>query len=275
MNRILGGVTAVLQPNEELVAHQPARPTTAFTGFIEHLRRDSCLGSLPFEFLADPTKAGGASVRLVVAKAGRYFSHRQNIIIKRFLNPYFQYWLGTKINRGDLPSARNWWKVEWMTPRSVTVDAGRDAVSDRADLEMGRTTIEDDFAARGYQYEKTMRKRAKNFLFLEKLAKDTGLNRDDLFRFSPQGGMEGAAGNKQQVDKDGNPIPDESGKNPLIEDGLDYEDIKDTVGELEPETTQPDVGTGVTPIVRNETPVDSIPKQNIGRSRPVDQSFVG
>jgi capsid protein len=276
MNRILGGVTAVLQPNEELIAHQPARPTTAFTGFIEHLRRDSCLGSLPFEFLADPTKAGGASVRLVVAKAGRYFAHRQQIIIKRFLNQYFQYWLGTKINRGDLPSARNWWKVEWMTPRSVTVDAGRDATSDRADLEMGRTTIEDDFAARGYQYEKTMRKRAKNFLFLEKLAKDTGLNRDDLFRFSPQGGMEGAAGNKPQVDKEGNPIPDESGKNPLIEEGLEYEDIKDTVGELEPETESPDISTGVEPIKNNERPVyETLPKQNQGRSKPIDNSYNG
>jgi len=275
MNRILGGVTAVLQPNEELISHQSARPTTAFTGFIEHLRRDSCLGSLPFEFLADPTKAGGASVRLVVAKAGRYFSHRQNIIIKRFLNPYFQYWLGTKINRGDLPSARNWWKVEWMTPRSVTVDAGRDAVSDRADLEMGRTTIEDDFAARGYQYEKTMRKRAKNFLFLEKLAKDTGLSRDDLFRFSPQGGMEGAAGNKPALDKDGNPLPDESGKNPLIEEGLEYEDIKDTVGELEPETEAPDVSSGVTPIERNERPIEALPKQNQGRSKPIDNSYNG
>ena len=276
MNRILGGVTAVLQPNEELISHQSARPTTAFTGFIEHLRRDSCLGSLPFEFLADPTKAGGASVRLVVAKAGRYFSHRQNIIIKRFLSPYFQYWLGTKINRGDLPSARNWWKVEWMTPRSVTVDAGRDAVSDRADLEMGRTTIEDDFAARGYQYEKTMRKRAKNFLFLEKLAKDTGLNRDDLFRFSPQGGMAGATGNKPAVDKDGNPLPDESGKNPLIEEGLEYEDIKDTVGELEPETASPDISTGVTPIENNERPVyEALPRQNQGRSKPIDNSYNG
>jgi hypothetical protein len=163
-----------------------------------------------------------------------------------------------------------------MTPRSVTVDAGRDATSDRADLEMGRTTIEDDFAARGYQYEKTMRKRAKNFLFLEKLAKDTGLNRDDLFRFSPQGGMEGAAGNKPQVDKEGNPIPDESGKNPLIEEGLEYEDIKDTVGELEPETESPDISTGVEPIKNNERPVyETLPKQNQGRSKPIDNSYNG
>jgi hypothetical protein len=141
---------------------------------------------------------------------------------------------------------------------------------------MGRTTIEDDFAARGFQYEKTMRKRAKNFLFLEKLAKDTGLNRDDLFRFSPQGGMEGMNNkNQPQVDKDGNPLPEQSTRNPLVEDGLDYEDIKDTVGELEPETDEPEISKGVSPIERNERPVEALPKQNQGRSKPIDNSYNG
>jgi len=269
MNRILGGVTAVLQPNEDLVAHQPARPTTAFTGFIEHLRRDSTLGSLPYEFLADPTKAGGSAVRLVVAKAGRYFSQRQNIIIKRFLNPYFQFWLGTKITRGDLPSAKNWWKVDWMVTKPVTVDAGRDAASERADLEMGRTTIEDDFASRGYQYEKTMRKRAKNFLFLEKLAKDTGLERDDLFRFSPQGG----AGN--QVNQQATATMGEDGKVvPIPEKEVaDYDEVKDKVGETEPDTAPPEIPEGVSPINSTNIAVDSIPKQNAGLSRSVEQSY--
>jgi capsid protein len=268
LNRILGGVTAVLQPNEELLAHQPARPTTAFTGFIEHLRRDSVLGSLPYEFLADPTKAGGSAVRLVVAKASRYFSKRQNIIIHRFLNPYFQFWLGTKINRGDLPSAKNWWKVDWMTTRSVTVDAGRDAVNERADLEMGRLTLEDDFASRGLQFEKAMRKRAKNFLFIEKLASDTGLNRDDLFRFSPQGGD-----NSQQ----GAPAPNgqpQQGQPPVGE-GIEMEDIKDKVGENEPETESPDVSQiGIDPIQKTESTVDLLPKQNQGLSRSLDQPYL-
>lgn len=280
MNRILGGVTAILQPNEELVAHQPARPTTAFTGFIEHLRRDSTLGSLPYEFLADPTKAGGASVRLVVAKAGRYFAKRQNIIIHRFLNEYFKYWLGTKIARGDLPNARNWWKVDWMTTKPVTVDAGRDSANERADLEMGRITIEDDFAMRGYQYEKTMRKRAKNFLFLEKLAKDTGLSREDLFRFSPQGGGNtNSSGMQPKMGADGKPLIGPDGKpifeKPEVAEGMEYEDIRDRVGESEPESAPPEVPSGIAPVQKTEMPVDAIPKQNGGLSRPVDQSFYG
>jgi capsid protein len=279
MNRILGGVTAVLQPNEELIAHQPARPTTAFTGFIEHLRRDSVLGSLPYEFLADPTKAGGSAVRLVVAKAGRYFAKRQNIIIKRFLNEYFKYWLGTKISRGDLPSARNWWKVDWMTTKPVTVDAGRDSANERADLEMGRVTIEDDFAMRGYQYEKSMRKRAKNFLFLEKLAKDTGLSREDLFRFSPQGGGNTNSNMQPKLDADGKPIIGPDGK-PVFETkdvagDMGYDEIKDRVGEGEPETAEPKVSKGISAVEKTEMPVDAIPKQNGGLSRPVDQSFYG
>lgn len=277
LDRVLGGVTAVIQPNEELVAHQPARPTTAFTGFIEHLRRDSVMGSLPYEFVADPTRAGGASVRLVVAKAGRYFSKRQNIIIKRFLNPYFQYWLGTKIMRGDLPAARNWWKVDWMVTKNVTVDAGRDAQNERADLEMGRNTLEDDFAARGLQFEKTMRKRAKNFLFLKKLAEDTGLDREDLFRFSPQGG--GPSPNemgKPVIGPDGKPVIGPDGK-PVMEqpeptEGVEMQD--DLVGANQPQTAEPSIGAGIDAINETTMSVDSIPKQNQGLSVPKDQSFL-
>lgn len=269
LDRVLGGVTAVIQPNEELVAHQFARPTTAFNGFIEHLRRDSVLGSLPYEFVADPTKAGGASVRLVVAKAGRYFAKRQNLIIKRFLNPYFQYWLGTKINRGDLPSAKNWWKVDWMVTKNVTVDAGRDAQNERADLEMGRNTLEDDFAARGLQFEKTMRKRAKNFLFLKKLAEETGLDREDLFRFSPQGGGPSPSEMGQPVGPDGQPIPQDQGVEMAEEQAPE-----DMVGANQPETQEPSIDGGTSPINETDVSVDFVPKQNEGLSAPRDQSFL-
>jgi capsid protein len=277
LDRVLGGVTAVIQPNEELVTYTPARPTTAFTGFIEHLRRDSVMGSLPYEFLADPTKAGGSAVRLVVAKASRYFSKRQNIIISRFLNPYFQYWLGTKINRGDLPSAKNWWRVEWMVTKNVTVDAGRDAQNERADLEMGRNTLEDDFAARGLQYEKTMRKRAKNFLFLKKLAKETGLDREDLFRFSPQGG--GPSPNemgKPVIGPDGQPVIGPDGK-PLMQtvdpqEGIEMQD--DLVGATQPETSEPSIDGGTSPVNETTISYETLPKQNEGLSLPKEQTYI-
>jgi hypothetical protein len=134
---------------------------------------------------------------------------------------------------------------------------------------MGRTTIEDDFASRGYQYEKTMRKRAKNFLFLEKLAKDTGLERDDLFRFSPQGG----AGN--QVNQQATATMGEDGKVvPIPEKEVaDYDEVKDKVGETEPDTAPPEIPEGVSPINSTNIAVDSIPKQNAGLSRSVEQSY--
>lgn len=259
VNRVLGGVTAVLQPNEDIVPYQSARPTTAFTGFIEHLRRDSVMGSVPYEFTADPTKAGGASVRLVTAKAGRFFSHRQNIIIQRFLKPYFQFWLGTKIDRGDLPSARNWWKVEWVCPKSITVDAGRDSANERADLEMGRTLPSDDFQSRGMGFEKAIRKKARDLAYIDKVAKDTGIDPNRLWK---QGINQPAtpAGQPPQpaVDKNGIPLEQPpqppTPKNPLTND--------------DPELENPDVsGEGVEPATETELSVDTIPRQNQGLSR--------
>jgi capsid protein len=270
-NRILGGVTAVLQPNEDLVSYTPARPSSAFTGFIEHLRRDAVLGSIPYEFLVDPSKIGSASTRLIAAQASKYFEKRQNVIIARFLTLYYRFWLGHKIHNKEIPNAKNWWKCEWMTPRNVTVDAAKDGANDRADIEMGRTTLEDDFAARGYHFEKTMRKRAKNFLFLEKLAKDTGLSRDDFVRFSPQGGMGGQGAVKNAPGNDTFSVDQQQGQ-PEVGDNMD--EVYDRVDENVPELSKPDISKGVDPLEHNEGTVDELPKPNEGLSRNLEQPYL-
>jgi hypothetical protein len=257
LNRVLGGVTQILNPNEELIPYQSARPTSAFTGFIEHLRRDSTMGGLPFEFVADPTRAGGASVRLVTAKVGRYVSHRQNIIINRFLKPYFQFWLGTKINKGDLPSAKNWWKCEWVCPKSVSVDAGRDSANERADFEMGRILPSDDFQGRGLGFEKSIRKKARDLAFIDRVSKETGVEASRIWKQSqfpqPQQAQQPMA-----KDELGNPIPPNPQEAKQVVDPLDNN---------EPELEAPNVSDqGVAPADET-TSVDIIPKQNQGLSR--------
>ena len=67
LQKIVGGKLVALKPGESLESFQPNRPSPTFTGFLEHLRRDSALGHIPFEFAADSSKVGGAGVRLVVA----------------------------------------------------------------------------------------------------------------------------------------------------------------------------------------------------------------
>jgi capsid protein len=280
LNRILGGVTAVLGNNESLVSYQSARPSSAFSGFIDHLRRDAVMGGLPYEFVADPTRAGGASVRLVVAKAGRFFSHRQSIIINRFLQDYFQFWLGLRIDRKEIPNARNWWKTEWVCCKSVTVDAGREGANERADLDMGRIPPSDDFQSRGYGFEKTIRKLARDHAFIQKVSKETGVPEEKLWRKSPTGGagQQKPAANTIPEGALGVVMPGPDGQPQIVPIdqivGQAAEELPgDPLTNSEPELAPPPKQPAVEPTSQMETSVDTLPKQNPGLSRNREQPF--
>ncbi|MGC9452655.1 MAG: hypothetical protein ACP5I4_14550 [Oceanipulchritudo sp.] len=126
------------------------------------MKRDSSAGVLPYEFVLDPTKVGGASVRLIVAKADRRFSYRQLILIQRFLRPTWGWVIGDAIDRGELEPMKSWNKVAWVTPRRITVDAGREAQQNRADVETGLKTLDDHFAELGMDFREELEKRAQN-----------------------------------------------------------------------------------------------------------------
>src|ERR1051325_7000973 len=162
LQMIVGGKLVALKPGESLDSFQPNRPSPTFTGFLEHLRRDSALGHIPFEFAADSSKVGGAGVRLVVAKADRRFSYRQLILIERFLRPVWLTVIGDAIATEQLPEVENWTKVAFTTPRRITVDAGREAQQNRADVELGIKTIAEHFAEQGMDFAEEMEIRARN-----------------------------------------------------------------------------------------------------------------
>jgi capsid protein len=156
----IGGKILALSPGERLESFTSNRPNPTFNGFMEHLIRDSLAGILPYEFVHDPAKAGGASMRLIVAKAARKFSHVQSVLMNRLLTPVWGYIMGDAINSGAVPSTENWNKVLWTTPKSVTVDAGRDAAQNRADIEYGLKTIGDNCIEEGEHFSTMVRRRA-------------------------------------------------------------------------------------------------------------------
>lgn len=162
IQQILGGKVVALKPGESVESYQSKRPSQVFTGFLEHLKRDSSAGVLPYEFVLDPAKVGGAGVRLIVAKADRRFSYRQLILIQRFLRPTWGWVIGDAIDRGELKPVKGWNKVTWVCPRRVTVDAGREAQQNRADVETGLKTLEDHFSEIGMDFREELEKRAQN-----------------------------------------------------------------------------------------------------------------
>ncbi len=172
LQKIVGGKLVKLEPGESLDSFQSNRPSPTFTGFLEHLRRDSALGMIPFEFAADSSKVGGAGVRLIVAKADRRFSFRQMILERRLIRPVWAWVIGDAIERGLLPTAPNWWKICTVPPKRVTVDAGREAQQNRADVEMGLKPLSDHFQELGADFGEEIERRAADArLILETASK--------------------------------------------------------------------------------------------------------
>lgn len=178
----IGGKILSLAPGEKLDSFQSNRPNDSFNGFIEHLQRDSAAGVLPYEFTADPTKAGGAAVRLVVSKAERHFGARQHMFMTRFLTPVWGYVIGNAIANGEIPANDNWSKVNWVTPRRVTVDAGREAAANQRDIEMGLKTLSDHFAELGMNPRDEIRRRASDARLLIDTATEFNVPLSMLYR---------------------------------------------------------------------------------------------
>ena len=171
----MGGKIIALEPGEDFQSFTSNRPSPAFTGFLAALERDIAQGVLPYEFVGDPTKAGSASIRLISAKAGRVFGKYQSVLINTLCNPTWGYVIGTAIANGELPDDESWNEVSWTTPKSVTVDAGRDAANDREDLRLGLLSFSEVFNQRGMNFEEEAEVRAQNVRYLLDLATTYGV----------------------------------------------------------------------------------------------------
>lgn len=180
----LGGKFIALEPGEDLVSFQSNRPSPTFNGFLEAIQRDIARGILPYEFTNDPSKIGGAVVRLVVAKMDRVASRHQQILIDQVCNPTWGYVIGDAIAKGELPSIDGWQKASWTTPKRVTVDAGREAANDRADIEMGLMSMSELYSQRGMDFREEMEKRAADMAFIRDLAARNGIPFELLFKQS-------------------------------------------------------------------------------------------
>ena len=177
----MGGKAVVLESSDRFESFESKRPNSTFVGFLAALEKDIC-SILPYEFVKDPNSAGGAAVRLVTAKAARVFGKYQNIIIERFCQPTWEYIIADGIAKGEIPDDPRWWSASWTTPKSVTVDAGREAANDRADIEMGLMSMSELYGQRGLDFRSEMEKRAADMAHIQNLAKQYGIPFELLFR---------------------------------------------------------------------------------------------
>lgn len=169
----MGGKILALEPGEDLQLLASNRGSQAI-GFLAALERD-IVRVLPYEFVSSPEKIGGASVRLVTAKAGRVFGKYQSVIITTLCQPSWGYVIGQAIANGELPDDPSWTEVSWTTPKSVTVDGGRDSANDREDLRIGLLSFSEVYNQRGMNFEEEAEIKAQNVRYLLDLSKTYGV----------------------------------------------------------------------------------------------------
>lgn len=159
-----------LGPGEKIEMVSPTRPNSSFEPFAKFLIRDVAMGlGLPVEFVYDPASVGGAGMRFVVAKAQRRFEQRQRLLIDRFCNRAWRYFIGTAIANRDLPADEDYAKVTWQTPKSLTVDAGREAQQERENYKAGLSSLQSYYGELGLDWEEQTRQIAKEKEFIASL----------------------------------------------------------------------------------------------------------
>lgn len=177
----VGGKILALAPGEKLESHTSTRANENFQTFIESMNRDSVGGVLPYEFCVDPSKAGSSGIRLVAAKAQRMFEARQRVLIDKLCNPTWAYVISKAITNGDLPPNDNFHKVNWVTPRKVTVDAGRDAAANLRDVQAGLKTFSDHYAEQGMDFIDETERRLWEQKYIKTRCKEEGVEPWRLF----------------------------------------------------------------------------------------------
>ena len=142
----------------------------------------------PYDFSLDPSKIGGAVVRLVAAKAQRTVEKNQRLV-RKLARRIDGYGLAKAIKLGLLswPPGGDWYSWHYQGPRRLTVDAGRDASAAREDYKLGLTTLSELYAERGLHWEDELQKRIDEQRVLLDAAKAAGIDPNRVQLLTPNG----------------------------------------------------------------------------------------
>jgi len=123
-----GNIIPKLKPGEAIQSFKNEHPTGAFEPFIATILGEIARGiGLPPEAMMLTTGAAGTEFRGILEVAQNFLERLQQMLVDQFCRPYWKYWVWHEIQAGRLPyPGDDWWRCDWIAPRKITVDNGRD-----------------------------------------------------------------------------------------------------------------------------------------------------
>lgn len=166
------------------------RPTLNQREFSADLVRQAIHGiGWSVDYALDPTKAGGANMRIVVENCNRTLDFLRKVIEKR--RKWVDGWRVAKaIKAGWLAASNDWWRWEYQFAARLTADKKYDSEVDINEMVSGVGTQSGSCARRGLWWEDVNNQKEKEirdkFTRAKKLAAEFGL---DIREVIPQMGM--------------------------------------------------------------------------------------
>src|SRR6185436_10679447 len=152
-----------------LKAHISDRPTANQGEFEARIIRANFAGmEWSVDFSLDPTKVGGAPMRVVVDKINRSITSDQDLILDGACRRYYSYVLAQAMSvpLSLLPFNTEWFKWEFQGPAKLTADAKYNSDVDALEIRIGIKARTKALAERGESLEDVRNLREKEAIDL-------------------------------------------------------------------------------------------------------------
>lgn len=180
---------ATLAPGEEMKTVEAVRPNSAFSPFTHEMLRGfaAVLGMSGEQVHNDYSEASWSSARAGIVEAEKTFVRRTEEFSLNTASPMFATWLEEPFDRGDLPLPRNapsysemrtaYARCRWLGAARGWVDPVGERQGVVLGLDAGLSTLEEETAKQGMDWEENIEQRAIEFRRMQ----DLGLPRPEWF----------------------------------------------------------------------------------------------
>ena len=178
-----GGAVIPLQPGDDIVPFTPSRPAAAFDSFVTACYRHIAAGlNMPYELLLkDFTKTNYSSARAAMLEAYRYFHSLRRKVAAQFCQQAYLLVLEEMADRQmvDAPNfmtlQRAYSASRWIGPGRGWVDPVKEANAAKLRMDMNISTLEDEAAEQGADWEEKLEQRAIELARIKELEAEYGI----------------------------------------------------------------------------------------------------
>ena len=177
------GMIDYLGPGEDISAFNPNRPGGQFEPFVDRILRAISTGlNLPYEIVAkDFSKTNYSSARAALLEARRYFMVRQAWLSRKLCQPAWDMLQEEAFLKNQLPAKTfyekksDWCRVRWIAPGWQWVDPVKEAKSSEMAIDIGISTLADEAASQGKDWEEVLEQRAREVVKIKELEDKYGV----------------------------------------------------------------------------------------------------